>query len=122
LKERTSNPSFDISKTFANSLGMGLSSNFQNFKPMNLILIKKKSNSKTLKCSLKTWYNSMHTIYIPQGLKFYRYKVLKQVQIEGCEDIQVYNKFKLKILKLSSFIKKLKLIMYLKSLTYLLIF
>jgi hypothetical protein len=47
----------------------------------------------------------MHTIHIPQGLKFYKYKVLKQVQIEGCEDIQVYNKLKLKFLKLSSIIR-----------------
>jgi hypothetical protein len=93
-----------LSKTFANSLGMGLSSKFQNFKLVNLILIKKISNSKTLEHSLKTWYNSMHTIHIPRGLKFYKYKVLKQVQIEGCEDIQVYNKLKLKFLKLSSFI------------------
>jgi hypothetical protein len=47
----------------------------------------------------------MHTIHIPQGLKFYRYKVLKQAQIEGCEGIQVYKKLKLKFLKLSSFIR-----------------
>lgn len=45
----------------------------------------------------------MHTIHIPQVLKFYRYKFLKQVQIEGCEDIQVYDTLKLKFLKLSSF-------------------